>query len=129
MWLLIWLSLKTYMVVNFKTRGISWGTRKLIQTPVLIIIIINYSGPCFHSSFFIYSSILAKCEPHKNRIYIELQRVQIQIDNYNHYHKELMDYTKKFYFLIYLINYFFKIFFFYFKNKDNISRGKWIFFN
>jgi hypothetical protein len=84
-------------------------------------------------SFIFFLSIalssLAKFEPHKYRIYIELQRVQIQIDNYSHYHKELMDYTKKFYFLIYLINYFFKIFFFYFKNKDNISRGKWIFFN
>jgi hypothetical protein len=62
-------------------------------------------------SFIFFLSIalssLAKFEPHKYRMYIELQRVQIQIDNYSHYHKELMDYTKKFYFLIYLINYFF----------------------
>jgi hypothetical protein len=36
MWLLIWSSLKTYMVVNFRARGISRGARKLARTPTLI---------------------------------------------------------------------------------------------
>ena len=35
-WLLIWWSLKAYMVVNFRTREISWGTHKLARTPTLI---------------------------------------------------------------------------------------------
>jgi len=69
-------------------------------------------------------SSLAKCEPYNYLINIELQRVKIQTNNYSRYHKELMDYTNKFYFLIYLINYFLKIFIFYFKNKDNINGGK-----
>jgi len=36
LWLLIWWSLKIYIVVNFRARGISRGARKLIQTPTLI---------------------------------------------------------------------------------------------
>jgi hypothetical protein len=35
MWLLIWWSLETYMVVNFRARGISRGTRKLARIPAL----------------------------------------------------------------------------------------------
>jgi len=34
-WLLIWWLLEAYMIVNFRTRGISRGTRKLIWTPIL----------------------------------------------------------------------------------------------
>jgi hypothetical protein len=73
-------------------------------------------------------SSLAKCEPYNYRINIELQRVKIQTNNYSRYHKELMDYTNKFYFLIYLINYFLKIFIFYFKNKDHINRENRFFY-
>jgi len=35
LWLLIWWPLKAYMIVNFKARGISRGTRKLARTPTL----------------------------------------------------------------------------------------------
>jgi len=35
LWLLIWWPLETYMVVNFRARGISWGARKLTRTPML----------------------------------------------------------------------------------------------
>jgi hypothetical protein len=35
MWLLIWWPLEVYMVVNFRARGISRGTRKLTRTPTL----------------------------------------------------------------------------------------------
>ena len=67
-----------------------------------------------HLFLSIAPSSLAKCEPYNYRINIELQRVKIQIDNCSRYHKELMDYTNKFYFFIYLINYFLKIVFFLF---------------
>jgi hypothetical protein len=33
MWLLIWWSLETYMVVNFRVRGIGRSARKLVRTP------------------------------------------------------------------------------------------------
>jgi len=36
MWLLIWWPLEAYMVVNFRAREISRGTRKLARTPTLI---------------------------------------------------------------------------------------------
>jgi len=35
MWLLIWWPLEAYMVVNFRTRGISRDARKLARTPTL----------------------------------------------------------------------------------------------
>ena len=35
LWLLIWWPLEVYMVVNFRARGISRGTRKLARTPTL----------------------------------------------------------------------------------------------
>jgi hypothetical protein len=35
LWLLIWWPLEAYMVVNFRTRGISRGARKLAWTPTL----------------------------------------------------------------------------------------------
>jgi hypothetical protein len=35
LWLLIWWSLEVYMVVNFRTHGISRGVRKLTRTPTL----------------------------------------------------------------------------------------------
>jgi hypothetical protein len=35
LWLLIWWPLEAYMVVNFRARGISRGTRKLARTPTL----------------------------------------------------------------------------------------------
>jgi hypothetical protein len=35
LWLLIWWPLEAYMVVNFRTRGISRGARKLARTPTL----------------------------------------------------------------------------------------------
>ena len=35
LWFLIWWPLETYMVVNFRTRGISRGARKLTRTPRL----------------------------------------------------------------------------------------------
>ena len=35
LWLLIWWSLETYMVVNFRACGISQDTHKLIRTPML----------------------------------------------------------------------------------------------
>jgi hypothetical protein len=35
LWLLIWWSLEAYMVVNFKTRGISRGARQLARTSTL----------------------------------------------------------------------------------------------
>jgi hypothetical protein len=41
MLLLIWWLLKVYMVVNFRAREISWGTRKLARISILIIIIIK----------------------------------------------------------------------------------------
>jgi len=40
LWLIIWWSLETYMVVNFRARAISRGTRKLAWILILIIIII-----------------------------------------------------------------------------------------
>jgi hypothetical protein len=40
LWLLIWWLLETYMVVNFRTRGISRDTFKLARTPILIYIYI-----------------------------------------------------------------------------------------
>jgi len=35
LWLLIWWPLEIYMVVIFRARGISRGTRKLVRTPTL----------------------------------------------------------------------------------------------
>jgi hypothetical protein len=35
LWLLICWLLEAYMVINFRTRGISWGARKLARTPTL----------------------------------------------------------------------------------------------
>jgi hypothetical protein len=35
LWLLIWWPLEAYMVVNFRTRGISRGASKLVRTPTL----------------------------------------------------------------------------------------------
>jgi len=40
MWLLIWWPLKAYMVINFRTRRISWVTCKLTQTSIYIYIYI-----------------------------------------------------------------------------------------
>jgi len=43
LWLLIWWPLEAYMVVNFRARGISRGTRKLTRTPTL-----NLKKKCTH---------------------------------------------------------------------------------
>jgi len=47
LWLLIWWPLEAYMVVNFRARGISRGTRKLVRIPTL-----NYKKKKILSSLF-----------------------------------------------------------------------------
>jgi hypothetical protein len=36
LWLIVWWPLKAYMIVNFRTHGISRGARKLVRIPTLI---------------------------------------------------------------------------------------------